>query len=538
MDNNYCSGFVLVIRFLKNGKYDLNEDSYYYWIDTEVENKCNLKIGHQLEFIEKPNTTQVRKIGRIENKTFFYSRATAEAVFLTKIQDIPEFEIKGEWHYPLFYKIVLYDEAESMYKFFEKGRVIAAKEASEFWEGCKYYDDNKKILATPNTNKEQVKEEYVIKIRFLDSSTNNYLNTTLQSLCRIDKELIEKYDLTIGDEIIRLDAFGNDLDDTKARVVDIIKINKINIFLSKIWNLRVVKKWIPSIKYDKIEYNEDCSKYILFKNNKMIAGYSPEDFWDLCEQKEDTTENKFMNHDISMQYLDSLLAKDRIVLKNKNDNISIIKEDNMNKNVFENLFKDMKFGKLETTKIKYSFNGIAFATKDGGYVVLNDDMTFTNVADMVINMPVFAMPVPCEQITKGDIIVHNNEYVIVKEITNSEVKVIKPLEKEVTSIVPETSIFGFNFYTKIINIFDSIRDTASAENPFGEFLPFMLMNNDSKNSNIMNMFMMSTFCGEKLDIKNPMMLYMLFSNNENIDPMMFYFMNSMKDSKSKIKETK
>lgn len=536
MDINCYSGFVLVIRFLKNGKYDFNEDSYYYWIDTEEENKYNLKIGHQLEFIEKPNTTQIRKIGRIENKTFFYGKATAKSLFSTKIRDIPEVKIKGEWRCPLFYKKVLYDEAESVYKIFCKGRIIAIKKASEFWEECKYYE-SKETLVVPNVNKEQVNEEYVIKVRFFDNITNKYSNVDLRYSYRINRELIEKHNLTIGDEIIILDTFKNNLYNTKMRVEDIIKVNKINTFLSKLWDLRVVGKWIPSIECDEIEYNEDCSRYILFKNNKMIKGYDPEDFWDSCEQKEDTTENEFTNHDISRQYLDSLLAKNSLVLKNVNHSV-IVKEDNMNKNIFGNLFKNMKIGKLETTKIKYSFNGIAFATIDGGYVTLNDDMTFTNVADMVINMPVLAMPVSCDQIAKGDIIIHNNEYVIVKEITDSEVKVIKPLEKEVTSIVPETSIFGFNFYTKIINIFDGIQGTASVENPFGEFLPFMLMNNDSKNSNIMDMFMMSTLCGGKIDMKNPMMMYMLSSDGDNIDPMMFYFMNLMKDSKSKIEKIK
>ena len=50
----------------------------------------------------------------------------------------------------------------------------------------------------------------------------------------------------------------------------------------------------------------------------------------------------------------------------------------------------VEFGKINTNAIKYSFNGIAFATNDGSYVVYNSDMTFTNVSDMVMDIPIYA----------------------------------------------------------------------------------------------------------------------------------------------------
>ena len=49
----------------------------------------------------------------------------------------------------------------------------------------------------------------------------------------------------------------------------------------------------------------------------------------------------------------------------------------MNTNMFGNVMKNMKFGKIDTVDIKYSFKGIAFRTADNDYVCYNPDFTFT-----------------------------------------------------------------------------------------------------------------------------------------------------------------
>jgi hypothetical protein len=206
------------------------------------------------------------------------------------------------------------------------------------------------------------------------------------------------------------------------------------------------------------------------------------------------------------------------------ENTNILGGNDMNTNMFGNVFKNMKFGKIETIDIKYSIKGIAFRTTDGDYVCYNPDFTFTNVADMVMDMPMFAMPVSKDQIKVGDVIKHNNVWVIVNEITPSEIKVAKPLTREIASVIPETSIFGFSFYTKIMNPFENLGTSATADNPFGNILPFMLMSGgDTKNSND-NLMMMLAFGGEKVDFNNPMMMYMLMSENSNTNDMLMMMM--------------
>lgn len=199
---------------------------------------------------------------------------------------------------------------------------------------------------------------------------------------------------------------------------------------------------------------------------------------------------------------------------------------NMDTNMFGNMFKNMKFGKLETNDIKYSMKGIAFKTTDGDYVCYNPDFTFTNVANMVMDMPMFAMPVSKEQIKVGDVIDHNGTWVIVSNVTPSEIKVARPWTKEIVSVIPETSIFGFSFYIKVINPFENFGATATADNPFGNILPLMLMSGgDTKNSNDMLM-MMLTFGGGKIDFSNPMMMYMLMGDKSNTNDMLMMMMLS------------
>lgn len=199
---------------------------------------------------------------------------------------------------------------------------------------------------------------------------------------------------------------------------------------------------------------------------------------------------------------------------------------NMNTDMFGNMFKNMKFGKIKTDEIKYSMKGIAIRTNDHDYLCYNPDLTFTNVGNMVMDIPVFAMPVSKEQIKIGDVIRHNDLWVIVNSVTPTEIKVARPYTREIVSVIPETSIFGFSFYTKVMNPFENLGTTATADNPFGNMLPFMLMSgSDTKNSDDMLMMMLA-FGGGKIDFSNPMMMYMLMGDKSNTNDMLMMMMLS------------
>lgn len=201
------------------------------------------------------------------------------------------------------------------------------------------------------------------------------------------------------------------------------------------------------------------------------------------------------------------------------------------KSMFNNLMKNFKFGKMDTNAIKYSFNGIAFQTEDNDYVVYNPDMTFTNVSEMVMDISIYVMPVPKSDVKIGDIIIHNSEFVIVQSIESKEIRVARPRTKEIVGIIPEKSVFGFDFYTKVIDFTKNFSNSATSSNPFGN-LPMLMMMDNKDNNNDMLMFMMMNGC--KMDFNNPMFMYMMmfkFEDKSNLLPLMM-LMNQNKSGES------
>lgn len=200
-------------------------------------------------------------------------------------------------------------------------------------------------------------------------------------------------------------------------------------------------------------------------------------------------------------------------------------------NMFNNLMKNLEFGKINTNAIKYSFSGIAFATNDGSYVVYNSDMTFTNVSNMVMDIPIYAMPVAKSDIEVGDIIKHHDTFVIVQSIADTEIRVANPLTSEVVNIIPEKSIFGFDFYSRVIDFTKNFNTGATESNPFGN-LPLLMMMDDKKDNGALMYFMMNN--GSKMDFNNPMMMYLMMSNSDdksNLLPLLLMSQNKEKKKK-------
>lgn len=201
------------------------------------------------------------------------------------------------------------------------------------------------------------------------------------------------------------------------------------------------------------------------------------------------------------------------------------------KGMFNNLMKNFKFGKMDTNAIKYSFNGIAFQTEDNDYVVYNPDMTFTNVSEMVMDIPIYVMPVSKSDIKAGDIIIHNSEFVIVQSIESKEIRVARPRTREVIGIIPEKSIFGFDFYTKVIDFTKNFNGGATPSNPFGNLPMLMMMDNKDDNNDMLMLMMMN---GDTIDFNNPMFMSMMMSKSDdksNLLPLMM-LMNQNKNGES------
>ena len=406
-------------------------------------------------------------------------------------------------------------------------------------------------LNIPSVRKEEKEVNtnfYLITVRFMSQPGCYKINTKLYDYyitAELKNSLVNR--LGIGSEIKILGKSGEELySGSKLRVENIMGFETLEDakLVSGVEELKEIKNLVVLGEY-RLDLSSNFPKYSIYENKIYYNDIEAEKYWNMCSYfLPPTNENKANKQPFNGQELYVSTANTEplyyVANTDNNKNITTTEEKNMSKNMFGNMFKNMKFGLFNSQSVKYSFNGIAFKTSDGDYVTYNDDFTFTNVADMIIDMPIFAMPVSREQISVGDVIRHNDTWVIVNEVSDTEIKVAKPWTKEIVTVIPETSIFGFSFYTKIMNPFEGLGKEANADNPFGNILPFLMMQNDSGDS--MNPMMMAMmFGGGKIDMSNPMMMYMMMSQNKEIDPMMIMLMmgnNPFAPKQEKIVEDK
>ena len=406
-------------------------------------------------------------------------------------------------------------------------------------------------LNIPSVRKEEKEVNtnfYLITVRFMSQPGCYKINTKLYDYyitAELKNSLVNR--LGIGSEIKILGKSGEEFySGSKLRVENIMGFETLEDakLVSGVEELKEIKNLVVLGEY-RLDLSSNFPKYSIYENKIYYNDIEAEKYWNMCSYfLPPTNENKANKQPFNGQELYVSTANTEplyyVANTDNNKNITTTEEKNMSKNMFGNMFKNMKFGLFNSQSVKYSFNGIAFKTSGGDYVTYNDDFTFTNVADMIIDMPIFAMPVNREQISVGDVIRHNDTWVIVNEVSDTEIKVAKPWTKEIVTVIPETSIFGFSFYTKIINPFEGLSKNANADNPFGNILPFLMMQNDGSDS--MNPMMMAMmFGGGKIDMSNPMMMYMMMSQNKEIDPMMMMLMmgnNPFAPKQEKITEDK
>ena len=205
----------------------------------------------------------------------------------------------------------------------------------------------------------------------------------------------------------------------------------------------------------------------------------------------------------------------RISFKNGQEfKVYNMEDKNMN---MKKLIGDFTFGKFNDSSVKYSFNGVAFRAADGTYNVYNEDGTITNVSDMVIDIPIFAMPVAKADIKVGDIILHPayKTPLVVKENAQTAIIAVEPKSNEVKTFAPKKSIFGFDFYTKITTPMDMFGGAhADESNPFGNMLPFLMLGDGEFDMSTMLMFSMMNGKGGAMDM-NAMLPFLMLNNKSD-----------------------
>ena len=169
---------------------------------------------------------------------------------------------------------------------------------------------------------------------------------------------------------------------------------------------------------------------------------------------------------------------------------------------------NLDIGTCENDNVKMSPYGLAIKNTNGTWV--SYDAKTGSIMDVeILNFDcgkyLFKMPVAVDQIKAGDVIVHNRTPVFVKSTKSGQIEAVDIYTGSVQVIIPTKNMFNFNFVTKVVSLVDFTGATASAENPFGNMLPFMLMSEG--NNDLLPLMLMNGNTG--LDMSNPLMMYAL-----------------------------
>jgi hypothetical protein len=198
-----------------------------------------------------------------------------------------------------------------------------------------------------------------------------------------------------------------------------------------------------------------------------------------------------------------------------------------NNNMKTNLGFD--FGTCEYDNVKISMYGLAVKNTAGVYVSYNP--TSKEIVDVdIMNFEggkfLFKMPVALKDVQPGDVILHNRKPIIVTEAGEHDILGVDVVAGENKSVIPTRNMFGFNFITKIVSIFDSFGEAPTPDAPFGNMLPFMFLNNDGED---INPFLMCMMMQSNTEFNMPMMMYCLCQNKGNMEELMpLMFMANMK----------
>lgn len=165
---------------------------------------------------------------------------------------------------------------------------------------------------------------------------------------------------------------------------------------------------------------------------------------------------------------------------------------------------NMDFGPVNSDAIRMSMYGLAVKNAAGTFVAY--DPKSASIMDVeAMSFPsekfMFKMPVALKAVAVGDIIIHNRTPMFITDVTDASFKVVDVREGSKKEIIPTKNMFGFNFVTKVVSMIDF--SSASADSPFGNLMPLMMMQNmgngDDMNPMAM-MFAMQGMNGEKMDM--------------------------------------
>lgn len=288
----------------------------------------------------------------------------------------------------------------------------------------------------------------------------------------------------------------------------------------------------PDCQINNVKIN--CDDTITINTNSgTIHTISSNPYWDwndlaICSSV-DTYNDKINEMVESLAKLNKAVfdSDGNLILTEKENDNSMATTNNTLNNMF-----NFDFGPVDGDFIRMSVYGYAILNTDSKYV--SYDIEHNRMMDVqILNFNCAGMfykvPKPLNKIVVGDVVFHNGVPMFVREISEDRTRftVIDPEEGTEKSILPAHSPFGFDYLTTLMSLMDGFDMPASEDNPFGNMLPLILMNNSKTSDQTLPlMFLMNG----KMDMSNPLMLLALSGNNLNTNnPLMIMAMMKMFD---------
>ena len=198
-------------------------------------------------------------------------------------------------------------------------------------------------------------------------------------------------------------------------------------------------------------------------------------------------------------------------------------------NMDTNKMFNFDFGPV-ASHIRMSPYGLAMKNADGKYV--SYDKATGNIMDVeIFNFDaqkfLYKMPVPVNQVAVGDIVVHMRKPMFVRAVKDGVVSVIDIYNAEAKDILPVKSPFGFNFITKVVSLIDMTG--ATAETPFGNMLPLLMLGEGQDFKDILPLMLMTGNTGAFGNMnQNSLLWFAMMSDKGNMNDMLpFLLMGNM-----------
>lgn len=179
------------------------------------------------------------------------------------------------------------------------------------------------------------------------------------------------------------------------------------------------------------------------------------------------------------------------------------------------MFGNLEFGPVKG--INMSHLGIALKNAAGNMVSYdrqNGEIVDVDLIDFNAENMVYAMPCAIKDVKVGDVIRHVNGNAVFVTSTEGGIHVVDVAAGEKKEILPTKSMFGFDFVTKIVSLIDFSAMNASADQPFGNMLPLMMLSDNKSSMRDMLPMMMLMNSGNlgSFDMSNPLMMMAFMGN--------------------------